>query len=85
MDADAQDVSPAQNPEQPRRDVLPLLIVLFPLPIALARTPLVTGMVFAAFCFLAWQFLCLKGLLAISAVAILLNLSVFSVRGLPGV
>ena len=84
MDAAAQDVSPVQNPEQQRRDVLPLLIVLFPLAIALARTPLVIGMVFVAFCFLAWQFRCLKSLLAIYAVAILLNLPVLSVCGSPG-
>lgn len=77
-DADAQDVSPAQIPEQPRRDTLPLLLVLFPLAVALARTPLVVGMVFAAFCFLSWQFRCHKAFLLTLGIAFALSLLLFT-------
>lgn len=85
MSTTAPDALPAPTPEPTRRGaVLPLLIVLLPLAVALARTPLVVGMAFAAFCLLAWHFRCLKGFLAIYAVAVLLNLPVLSVCGLPG-
>lgn len=63
---------------------LPLLLVLFPLAVGLARTPLPVGMVALAFCFLAWHFRCLRGFLCVYAAAFLLNLPVLSVCGLPG-
>ena len=63
---------------------LPLLLVLFPLAVGLARAPLPVAMVAAAFLFLAWHLRCLRAFVGIYAVAFLLNLPVLSVCGLPG-
>lgn len=77
--------APEETAQAPGRWVaLPLLLVLFPLAVGLARAPLPAGMVAAAFCLLAWQFRCLKGFLCVYAAAFLLNLPVLSVCGLPG-
>lgn len=77
--------APEETAQAPGRwAALPLLLVLFPLAVGLARTPLPVGMVALAFCFLAWHFRCLRGFLCVYAAAFLLNLPVLSVCGLPG-
>lgn len=86
------EAAPAQSPSPPapfaeRRgewDALPLLVVLFPLAVGLARTPLPVAMVAAAFLFVAWHFRCLRAFALVYAAAFLLNLPVLSVCGLPG-
>lgn len=57
---------------------LPLLLITFPLAIALARTPWVMGMVFAAYLLLARQFRCLWPFLLTYLAAFALNLPVLS-------
>lgn len=57
---------------------LPLLLVLFPLAVGLARTPLPVGMVALAFCFLAWHLRVLKGFLLAVGVALGVSLLVYA-------
>ena len=65
-------------PAEIRRFALPFLLITFPFAIAFAGTPLVSGMVFAAFFFLAYQLNCIKPFGMILGASFLINCLFFS-------
>ena len=65
-------------PAEIRRFALPFLLITFPFAIAFAGTPLVSGMVFAAFFFLAYQLNCIKPFGMILGASFLINCLLFS-------
>lgn len=75
-----EDVAPKSVPisDEVQRFALPLLLVLFPLSVALLPTPAFTGIAFAATAVLAFHLKCLRGFLWSVAVAFVLNLFVYS-------
>ncbi len=59
-------------------EVLPLLLITFPMAVALARTPWLVGMVAVGYLFLAHHLRCLHAFVLTYGVAILLNLPILS-------
>jgi hypothetical protein len=69
--------SPAIS-EEVRQFALPLILIVFPLAVALLPTPVFTLMALASASFLAYQLNCLRGFLWTFGLAFILNLFVFS-------
>lgn len=70
-------ISPAIS-EEVRQFALPLILIVFPLAVALLPTPVFTLMALASASFLAYQLKCLRGFLWTFGLAFILNLIVFS-------
>lgn len=65
-------------PAEIRRFALPFVLITFPFALAFAGTPVLSGMVIAAFCFVAYHLKCLKAFAITLGVSFLLNALVFS-------
>ncbi len=71
-------VSAVEATVQKQASLLPLLLIALPGAIAFAGVPHLVGLVFAAFCLVAWKYGCLKSFLLTLGIAFALNLCVLS-------